>query len=69
MKRRYVDVDIFESRNMVRDGNVDYKYWFSKTNDERVHAASVMTSVAFREPEFFMKKVDRSIFSARKHSL
>ncbi len=69
MKRRYVDIDIFESRNIVSDGNVDYKYWFNKTNDERVHAASVMTSVAFREPDFFSKKVDRSIFSVRKHSL
>ncbi len=68
MKRRYVDVDIYESRNMVSDGNADYKYWFSKTNEERVYAASVMTSVAFREPDFFKKKVDRSIFSARKHS-
>jgi hypothetical protein len=69
MKRRYVDVDFFESRNMVDEGNVDYKYWFSKTNNERVHAASVMTSVAFREPDFFRKKVDRSIFSVRKQTL
>ena len=53
MKRRYVDVTIFESRNLVRDGNVDYIYWFNKTNNERVHAASIMTSVAFREPDFF----------------
>lgn len=67
MKRRYVDIDAFESRNMVNDGNVDYKYWFNKTNEERVHAASVMTSVAFREPDFFKKKVDRTLFSARKH--
>lgn len=68
MKRRYVCIDTFESRNMTRDGNVDYRYWFSKTNNERMHAASVMTSVAFGEPDFFKKKVDRNIFSARKHS-
>jgi hypothetical protein len=68
MKRRYVDVGVFESRNMVSDGNVDYKYWFNKTNNQRVEAASVMTAVAFREPDFLKKKVDRTIFSARKHN-
>ncbi|MGI8634706.1 MAG: hypothetical protein ACR2KZ_04820, partial [Segetibacter sp.] len=26
MKRRYVDIDVFESRN-IKEGNVDYKYW------------------------------------------
>jgi hypothetical protein len=67
MKRRYVDVDVYESHNMVSDGNVDYKYWFSKTNDERIQAAGTMTSVAFGEPDFFKKKVDRTIFSTRKH--
>ena len=68
MKRRYVDVDNYESRNMLNDGNVDYKYWFDKTNDERVRAAGIMTSVAFREPDFFLKKVDRTVYSARKHA-
>jgi len=68
MKRRYVDLDAFESRNIVKDGNVDYKYWFSKTNDQRVEAASIMISVAFREPDFLKNKVDRTIFSTRKHS-
>jgi hypothetical protein len=69
MKRRYVDLEVYESRNMVNDGNVDYQYWFEKSNEERLHAAGVMTSVAFGEPEFFKKKVDRTVFSARKHSL
>lgn len=69
MQRRYVDVEIYESRNMLQDGNLDYKYWFNKSNEERLHAAGVMNSVAFREPEFFQKKVDRTIFTARKHPL
>jgi len=53
---------------MVSEGNVDYKYWFNKTNNERIEAASVMTAVAFREPDFLKKKVDRTIYSARKHN-
>ncbi len=68
MKRKYVDLEVYESGNMASEGNVDYKYWFKVSNDDRVHAAGVMTSVAFSEPDFFKKKVDRSIFSARKHS-
>jgi len=67
MKRQYVDVDHFESRNMAEDGNIDYRYWHDKSNEERVRAASIMTSAAFNEPDFFSKKVDRTIFSARKH--
>jgi hypothetical protein len=69
MKRKYVDLEIYEARNMAIDGNVDFKYWFNKTNDERLKAASIMTSVAFREPDFFKKKIDRSIYSSRKHLL
>jgi hypothetical protein len=68
MKRRYVDIEVFESRNLVNDGNVDYKHWFNKSNNERIKAASIMTSVAFGEPDFLNKKVDRNIYSARKHN-
>jgi hypothetical protein len=68
MKRRYVDTDVFTSRNLVSEGNVDYKYWFNKTINERIEAASIMTSVAFMEPDFLKKKVDRTIYSARKHT-
>lgn len=69
MKRRYVDITVFESRNMTKDGNVDYQYWFDKTNDQRLKAAAAMIAVAFQEPDFLKKKVDRSIFSSRKHAL
>ncbi len=69
MKRQYVDTTIFSSRNMVEDGNVDYQYWFNKSIKERLMAAATMISVAFQEPGFLEKKVDRTIFSSRKHSL
>ena len=69
MKRLYVDVDHFESRNMAEDGNIDYRFWHDKTPEERLHAACIMIAVAFREPDFLKKKVDRTFFSARKHKL
>lgn len=69
MQRRYVDTTVFESRNMLNDGNIDYRYWHRKTINERLQAAGIMTAAAFGEPEFFAKKVDRTIFSARKHYL
>ncbi len=68
MKRKFVDVSVVESRNMEKDGNIDYQYWFDKTLEERLYAATIMTSVAFNEPDFWHKKVDRTIISARKHS-
>lgn len=66
MKRRFVDASVFESRNMERDGNIDYQYWFDKTLEERLLAAAIMTAVAFREPDFLLKKVDRTLIKARK---
>lgn len=68
MKRRFVDTDFFQSRNMNKDRNVDFGYWHQKSNEERLKAASIMIAVAFDEPDFLKKKVDRTIFSARKHS-
>jgi hypothetical protein len=67
MKRRYVDVDHHQSRNIAEEGNIDYRYWHDKSNEERIRAAGVMTAVAFNEPDFFKKKVDRTIFFERKH--
>ncbi len=68
MKRKFVDTMFFESRKMERDGNIDHRYWLDKTPEERLHAAAIMIAVAFREPEFLLKKVDRTVFSARKHN-
>lgn len=65
MERKYVDLQVYESRNLF-EGNIDFRYWWDKTNEERLHAAGVMISVAFKEPDFFKKKLDRALFSARK---
>jgi hypothetical protein len=67
MKRSYVDTAEFSASNMVKDGNADRQYWFTKTNEEKLLAAATMIAVAFREPDFLQKKVDRHIFSSRKH--
>ena len=69
MNRNYVDIEVYESRSLADDGNIDYQYWFKKSNEERLHAAGVMTSVAFKEPDFFKKKIDRKLFTARKQLL
>jgi hypothetical protein len=68
MRRRFVDTTVYEARNMQRDGNIDFGYWHDKSNEEKLSAASQMTAVAFKEPLFARKKVDRTIFSARKRT-
>ena len=35
MKRAFVDVDTFASRNMAKDKNIDYQFWFNKTIEEK----------------------------------
>lgn len=66
MQRKFVDTTHFESRNMSKDGNIDFGYWFDKTHEQKLAAAARMIEVAFQEPMFLTKKVDRQIFSARK---
>lgn len=68
-KRRYVDTTSFRAYNMAEDGNIDYQYWFDKSVSERLKAAAMMNAVAFRQYDFINLKVDRTIFSARKHDL
>jgi hypothetical protein len=68
MKRRFVDTSFIVSRNLERDGNIDFRYWHDKSNEEKLRAAGVMISVAFNEPDFFKKRMDKTIFSARKHA-
>jgi hypothetical protein len=53
---------------MERDGNIDFRYWHDKTINERLEAAARMIEIAFDEPDFLIKKVDRTIFNCRKHS-
>jgi hypothetical protein len=67
VKRKFLDVSVFESRKMDNNGNIDYKFWFGRSVCERLTAASAMIAVAFKEPNFLVKKVDRTVFSSRKH--
>jgi hypothetical protein len=53
---------------MERDGNIDFGYWHDKTINERLEAAARMIEIAFDEPDFLTKKVDRTIINIRKHS-
>jgi len=69
MPRKFIDLSVYEARNMSKDGNIDVGYWFNKTSDERLTAAARMIEVAFEEPLFIQKKCDRTIFSARRHQL
>ena len=69
MRRKYVDTTIFEARNMEKDGNIDFGYWHNKTIEEKLLAAARMIAIAFNEPSFANKKIDRTIFSVRKQLL
>ncbi len=69
MTRKFVDITVYEARSLARNGNIDAGYWFNKTIEERLAAAIRMIEVAFQEPHFVQEKVDRKIFSARKHNL
>jgi hypothetical protein len=68
MTRKFVDLEYFRAGKMERDGNIDFRYWHDKTINERLEASARMIEVAFREPDFLIKKVDRTIINIRKHS-
>jgi hypothetical protein len=63
-----VDKTFYKASKLEEQGNSDFQYWFDKTIEERFAAAMIMIAVSFREPDFLRKKVDRTIFSARKHT-
>ena len=67
MRKMFLDRTIFEARNMEKDGNIDNHYWHDKTIEEKMEAAAIVTAAAFGEPDFLKKKVDRTIYSSRKH--
>ncbi|MCW3088599.1 MAG: hypothetical protein JWQ78_1985 [Sediminibacterium sp.] len=69
MPRKFVDTAIYQARNMKRDGNIDFGYWHDKTIEEKLSAAAQMIAVAFNEPLFTTKKIDRTLYSVRKQSL
>ncbi len=68
MKRKFLDTTIFSARKMEEDGNIDKGYWRTKTIAERFAASARMIEVAFREPLFLSKKVDRTVFNIRSRS-
>jgi hypothetical protein len=63
-----VDKTFFKASKLEVKGNSDYQYWFDKSIEERLAASIIMTGVSFREPDFMKKKIDRTIFSARKQN-
>lgn len=67
MKKVFLDRTVFEARYMEKDGNIDRKYWHEKSIEDRMEAAAIVTAAAFGEPDFLNKKVDRTIFTSRKH--
>jgi hypothetical protein len=68
MKRAFVDVEIYTSRNMSKDNNIDYQFWFDKTIEERLAASIVMIETSFNTKDFVKQKVDRQIISSYKIS-
>jgi hypothetical protein len=63
-----VDKTFFKASKLEEQGNSDYQYWFDKSVKERLAAAAIMIAASFREPGFMNKKLDRTIFSARKQN-
>jgi hypothetical protein len=66
MKRAFVDVDIYSSRNKAEDGNIDYQFWFEKNIEEKLTASVVMIEVSYNTKDFVKQKVDRKQFSSYK---
>lgn len=61
-----MDKSFFSASKLEDQGNADYQYWFDKSVEERLAAAAIMIAVAFREPDFIKKMVDRTVFMAGK---
>ena len=36
MKRAFVDIETYSSRNMNKDRNIDYQYWLDKSIKQKV---------------------------------
>jgi hypothetical protein len=66
MKRAFVDVDTYASRKMSKDDNIDYRFWWDKTLEEKLAAAVVMIETSFNIKDFVNQKVDRKIISSYK---
>ena len=68
MKRAFVDVDTYASRNMCKDGNIDYQFWFDKTIQEKLAASVAMIELSFNTKNFVKNKVDRKQLSSYKRA-
>ena len=68
MKRAFVDVDTYASRKMSKDDNIDYRFWWDKTLEEKLAAAVVMIETSFNTKNFVNQKVDRKIISSYKRT-
>lgn len=68
MKRVFIDVDIYTSRNMSKDNNIDYQFWFNKTIQEKLAASVAMIELSFNTKDFVKNKVDRNQFSSYKRT-
>ena len=66
MKRVFVDVNTYASRNMSKDKNIDSQFWLDKTIEERLAASIIMIETSFNTKDFVKQKVDRKIFSSYK---
>ena len=66
MKRAFVDVDTYASRKMSKDDNIDYRFWWDKTLEEKLAAAVVMIETSFNTKDFVNQKVDRKLMSSYK---
>ena len=64
MKRAFVDVEIYTSRNMSKDNNIDYQFWFDKTIQEKLAASVAMIELSFNTKDFVKNKVDRNQLSS-----
>jgi hypothetical protein len=69
MKRAFVDVDTYASRNMSKDKNIDYQFWFDKTIQEKLAASVAMIELSFNTKDFVKNKVDRKQLSSYKRAL
>ena len=68
MKRAFVDVEIYTSRNMSKDKNIDYQFWFDKTIQEKLAASVAMIELSFNTKDFVKNKVDRNQLSSYKRA-
>ena len=69
MKRAFVDVEIYTSRNMSKDNNIDYQFWFDKTIQEKLAASVTMIELSFNTKDFVKNKVDRNQLSSYKRAI